>query len=195
MLSEPSIVIDVRAVALHGVVELARHVDEILAAGIERDLQRRRERVELIGERVETFAAAAREIVGVIERRLQRREQLRFALFELREHPIEAVDFALALFEQIAERGRIVPAGCCSIGSTSRGSSATACGAGVGSDETDRTRRRRRRHDLDRRIAGERRGDQEARVARHVDAVVDRHDHVDREVFGQQLASDRRRRR
>ncbi len=99
--------IDVRRVVVQGRIERARDVDEVLAARIQRDLQRGRHRIELVGQTVEAFAALRGEVVGVVERRLQRGQQVRFAVFELAQHAVEAVHFALAFFEQIAERGRI----------------------------------------------------------------------------------------
>ena len=159
-------------------------LDDVLAAGFHRELQRQRHRVEPIGQSVEPFAARAREVVGVVECGLQRAEELRFGDFELGQHPVEPVHFALALFEQIAERRRVRPLRllferqhlarqqCDSLRDRRR------------PDHADGPRRGQGRHDLDRRVAGQRRRDQEPRVARDVDVVVDRHDHFDREVFG-----------
>jgi len=80
-------------------VERARDVDEVLATRLQRDLQRRRHRIELVGQTVEAFAALRGEVVRIVERGLQRCQQLRLTRFELAEHAVEPVHFALALFE------------------------------------------------------------------------------------------------
>ena len=108
----------------------------------------------------------------------------RLAAREVGEHRIDLLHLALALIEQLLDR-RGVRALRLLVDRQHLARQHCDRGGGVGGrGVARRVRRGDGRHDLQRGVAGERRLDQEARVARDVDGIVDRQDHLDREVFG-----------